>query len=100
MQEFEQHIFTVLFHLPAGKLMTYGRLAKSAGYPNHARQVGKILSRLPKNTKLPWFRVVNSAGKISLRGDAFIDQKRLLEKEGMTVTAQGKIQGFREYLSD
>lgn len=100
MQEFEQHIFTVLFHLPAGKLMTYGRLAKSAGYPNHARQVGRILSRLPKNTKLPWFRVVNSAGKISLRGDAFIDQKRLLEKEGMTVTAQGKIQGFREYLSD
>lgn len=100
MQEFEQHIFTVLFHLPAGKLMTYGRLAKSAGYPNHARQVGRILSRLPKNTKLPWFRVVSSAGKISLRGDAFIDQKRLLEKEGMTVTAQGKIQGFREYLSD
>lgn len=100
MQEFEQHIFTVLFHLPAGKLMTYGRLAKSAGYPNHARKVGRILSRLPKNTKLPWFRVVNSAGKISLRGDAFIDQKRLLEKEGMTVTAQGKIQGFREYLSD
>ena len=100
MQEFEQHIFTVLFHLPAGKLMTYGRLAKSAGYPNHARQVGKILSRLPKNTKLPWFRVVNSAGKISLRGDAFIDQKRLLEKDGVTVTAQGKIQGFRTYLSD
>jgi len=100
MLEFEQHIFTVLFYLPAGKLTTYGRLAKSAGYPNHSRQVGRILSRLPKNTKLPWFRVVNSAGKISLKGDAFIVQKELLEKEGMTVNTQGKIQGFRKYLSD
>jgi methylated-DNA-protein-cysteine methyltransferase-like protein len=100
MQEFEQQIFTVLFYLPAGKLTTYGRLSKSAGYPNHSRQVGRILSRLPKKTKLPWFRVVNSAGKISLCGDAFKEQKRLLEKEGITVTAQGKIQGFKKYLSD
>lgn len=85
MREFEQHIFTVLFHLPAGKLTTYGRLAKSAGYPNHSREVGKILSRLPKNTKLP---CVNS--KVSL-------VVMLLKiKRG----AQGKIQGVRKYLSD
>jgi methylated-DNA-protein-cysteine methyltransferase related protein len=100
MSEFERHIFTILLHLPAGKLITYGRLAKSAGYPNHSRQVGKLLSRLPKDSKLPWFRVVNSAGKISLSGDAFIRQKKLLEKEGITVTEQGKIQGFRKYLND
>ena len=100
MIEFEQSIFTMLFHIPEGKLTTYGRLSKAAGYPNHSRHVGKVLARLPQETKLPWFRVVNAQGKISLRGDAFIRQKHLLEKEGMTVTAEGQIQGFRKYLTD
>lgn len=100
MTEFEESLFTLLFYIPSGKLTTYGRLSHSAGYPNHSRQVGKILSRLPKETQLPWFRVVNAQGKISLAGDAFVRQKHLLEKEGLTVTEQGKIQDFRKYLID
>lgn len=98
MNQFEQGVFTQLFHIPAGKLTTYGHLSKAAGYPNHARQVGKLLARLPKESKLPWFRVVNAQGAISLSGDAFLRQKILLEKEGFKVTEQGKIQGFRKYL--
>ena len=98
MNAFEQAIFTLLFHLPAGRLTTYGHLSKSAGYPNNARQVGKILAHLPKETKLPWFRVINAQGKISQTGDALQRQKFLLEKEGFSVTAQGKIQKFRQYL--
>ncbi|WP_028863814.1 MGMT family protein [Psychromonas aquimarina] len=98
MNEFEQSLFTILYYIPAGKLTTYGRLSKAAGYPNHSRHVGKILARLPKDTKLPWFRVVNSQGQISLTGEAFLRQKTLLENEGISVSAEGKIQQFRTLL--
>ncbi|WP_372881259.1 MGMT family protein [Psychromonas sp.] len=98
MDKFAQALYTMLFHIPAGKLTTYGRLASAAGYPNHARHVGKILARLPTETKLPWFRVVNAQGSISLSGDSFQRQKLLLENEGFNVTEQGKIQDFRKYL--
>ena len=98
MDEFAQNIYTILSYLGAGKLTTYGQLAKQAGFPHHSRHVGKILARLPKDSRLPWFRVVNSQGKISLVGDAFIRQKTLLEKEGIEITEQGKVVKFKQYL--
>ena len=98
MDEFSQNIYTILSFLGEGKLITYGQLASQAGYPAHSRHVGKVLARLPKDTTLPWFRVVNSQGKISLKGDAFIRQKTLLEKEGIKVTEEGKIIKFKQYL--
>jgi len=99
MEEFSQNIYTILSYLDTGQLITYGHLASQAGYPAHSRHVGKVLARLPKDTTLPWFRVVNSQGKISLKGDAFIRQKTLLEKEGIEVTEEGKIVKFKQYLS-
>jgi len=98
MEEFAQNIYTILSYLGEGKLITYGQLAKQAGFPHHSRHVGKILARLPKDSRLPWFRVVNSQGKISLIGEAFIRQKSLLEKEGIEITDQGKIVKFKQYL--
>tara|TARA_R110001583_G_scaffold11613_13_gene52288 strand:+ start:10136 stop:10435 length:300 start_codon:yes stop_codon:yes gene_type:complete len=98
MDEFAQNIYTILSYLGEGKLTTYGQLAKQAGFPHHSRHVGKILARLPKDSRLPWFRVVNSQGKISLIGDAFIRQKTLLEKEGIEITEQGKIVKFKQYI--
>jgi len=98
MDEFAQNIYTILSYLGEGKLTTYGQLAKQAGFPHHSRHVGKILARLPKDSRLPWFRVVNSQGKISLVGDAFIRQKTLLEKEGIAITEQGKVVKFKQYL--
>ena len=64
--------------------MTYGQIARMAGFPNHARYVGSTLKKLPKNTSLPWHRVVNGQGKISFPVDssAYKKQKDLLEKEG------------------
>jgi len=76
----------------------YGQLAKMAGFPHHSRHVGKVLSKLPKDTRLPWYRVVNSQGKISLSGEAFLRQKIHLEKEGIEVTEEGKIVKFKQYL--
>lgn len=62
-----------------------------AGYPGYARQVGRALGNLPEGSTLPWFRVINSAGKISLTGENFIRQKQHLESEGVEVNASGKI---------
>ena len=98
MEEFAQNVYTILSYLGEGKLITYGQLAKQAGFPLHSRHVGKVLARLPKDSRLPWFRVVNSQGKISLIGEAFIRQKTLLEKEGIEITDQGKIVKFKQYL--
>ena len=98
MEEFAQNVYTILSYLDEGKLITYGQLAKQAGFPHHSRHVGKILAKLPKDSRLPWFRVVNSQGKISLIGEAFIRQKTLLEKEGIEITDQGKIVKFKQYL--
>ena len=99
MTEFEQSLYNILASLPKGKLISYGQLAKQCGYPNHARHVGKTLAKLPKDTRLPWFRVVNSQGKISLVGDAFLRQKAYLEAEGLSVNEVGKISHYRDYLA-
>ncbi|MCP4325069.1 MAG: MGMT family protein [Psychromonas sp.] len=96
MTEFELSLFNNLANIPKGKLISYGQLAKLSGYPNHARHVGKVLSRLPKDTKLPWFRVVNGQGKISLQGEGYQRQKAKLEMEGVEVNDQGIIINFKQ----
>ena len=53
--------------IPSGFVATYGQVAALAGMPSHARYVGRTLRELPKNTRLPWHRVVNAGLRISLR---------------------------------
>lgn len=91
MDPFLQQIFVVIHQIPVGKVSTYGDIAKMAGYPGYARHVGKALSRLPEGSTLPWYRVINSAGKISLKGDDFLRQKGHLEAEGVEVNDSGRI---------
>ena len=62
----QSRVFTALAEVPPGTVVTYGQLARLAGLPNGARQVGRILGNLPRDTQLPWHRVINAAGKISL----------------------------------
>lgn len=96
MDEFIKSIYTNLFHVPKGRVTTYGQLAILAGFPKHSRHVGKVLSRLPQDSKLPWHRVVNSQGKISLQGERFEMQKKKLEEEGIVVREDGKILYFKQ----
>lgn len=96
MNEFIQNICTNLYYVPKGRVITYGQLAKLAGFPNHSRHVGKVLSKLPNDTQLPWYRVVNSQGKISLSGDKFEEQRKLLEEEGVSIREDGKIIYFKQ----
>jgi len=86
-----EQIFQVIYQIPKGKVATYGQVAELAGLPRAARLVGNTLKGLPKTTRLPWHRVINAAGKISLPEDGNGKiQKQRLEKEGV-VLINGKI---------
>ena len=90
--ERRQRILAVVDSIPRGRVATYGQVAREAGLPRHARLVGKVLATLPTGTKIPWHRVVNSAGKISLRGgDGPTLQARRLRRERVAVTAAGRV---------
>ncbi len=78
-------IYRVVSRIPPGRVATYGQIAKLAGLPGHARQVGYALHRLPGNSAVPWHRVLNHKGQISLHSDAAIRavHRMILEKEGV-----------------
>ncbi|MFV8784402.1 MGMT family protein [Microbulbifer sp. SA54] len=83
-------ICLALAQVPYGRVVTYGKLAELAGLPRAARLVGQTLRKLPKETKLPWHRVINAQGKISLPEPAAGRQRDCLLSEGI-VTVNGKI---------
>ena len=62
-------------------MASYGQIAALAGMPNQARLVGKTLSGLPADSKLPWHRVVNASLRISLTGSGRERQVRRLQSE-------------------
>ncbi|MBI5022261.1 MAG: MGMT family protein [Ignavibacteriales bacterium] len=71
--------------IPKGKVVTYGDIARLSGLINCARIVGYALRSLPENSKIPWYRVVNSQGKISfpINSSNHQMQRMLLEDEGI-----------------
>jgi methylated-DNA-protein-cysteine methyltransferase-like protein len=76
--------YDVIRRIPRGRVATYGQIARLAGYPGHARQVGYALFALKSSTTVPWQRVINAAGRISLKPfTGGISQRLLLEKEGV-----------------
>ncbi|WLG69392.1 MGMT family protein [Pseudomonas brassicacearum] len=80
-------LYLALAQVPAGKVVTYGQLAEMAGLGRAARWVGRTLSQLPNDTKLPWHRVLGAGGRISLPvGSASGDEQRArLRMEGISV---------------
>jgi len=90
--DFTQDVIKIIKNIPSGKVLTYGRIAKLAGNPQAARQVSWLLHSSTKKYNLPWHRVINSLGKISMK--SFDDreyQKHLLEKEGVMFRDNYKI---------
>lgn len=88
---FRQRIWQIVAAIPYGHVATYGDVARLAGSPRAARQVGGVLSRLPEGTTLPWHRVVNRHGTISLQGDSLLRQRDALEAEGIEVSDEGQL---------
>lgn len=87
-----QRIYAVVRRVPKGRVATYGQIARIAGLPGHARQVGYALAALSSATALPWQRIVNASGAISLRiSTGGTTQRILLEREGIVFDARGRI---------
>lgn len=91
-----QRIYAAVKKIPRGKVATYGQIAAFADMPHHARQAGYALSALTRSMKIPWHRVINSQGRISLRlrhWDSGSDdlQRILLEAEGVIFDSTGKV---------
>jgi methylated-DNA-protein-cysteine methyltransferase-like protein len=80
----ELQVYQVIAQIPSGRLCSYGAVAALAGLPGGARWVGRILSQLPADSRLPWFRVVNAKGKISFpeHSDGYTRQLARLVAEG------------------
>jgi methylated-DNA-protein-cysteine methyltransferase-like protein len=90
MMHFKSQVFLILNEVPLGECIAYGELAKQAGFPGYARQVGYLMKNLPNDSKLPWFRVVNAQHKISFaeNTDAYWKQRKHLEKEGWVIVGK------------
>ncbi len=86
-------IWQVIRRVPRGKVVTYGQVARLAGLPGRARQVGYALAALPESSTVPWQRVVNAAGRVSRRRrpGAELTQRMLLQAEGVRFDGRGRI---------
>lgn len=80
-------ILGVVARIPHGKVTTYGAVAERAGQPRRARLVGRVLSQLPKGSKIPWHRVVAAGGRIAFPdgSDSRRQQVARLRREGVAV---------------
>ncbi len=78
---FPQRVWQIVASIPEGYVTTYGDVALLAGSPRAARQVGGVLKRLPEGSTLPWHRVVNRHGDISLTGPDLQRQRQALLAE-------------------
>ena len=85
-------IYSIVSQIPRGKVATYGQISRIAGGCS-ARNVGYAMSSVPFGSDVPWHRVVNSRGMISIRssGDECNAQRQLLEAEGIRFGRNGRI---------
>jgi methylated-DNA-protein-cysteine methyltransferase related protein len=88
MSPFRQKVIEIVSHIPPGRVMSYGQVALYIGAPRAARQVGWTLRHIGPEIVIPWWRVINQKGRISIKGNFYADkmlQKKLLEAEGIEV---------------
>jgi methylated-DNA-protein-cysteine methyltransferase-like protein len=90
-----ERIWQVVAQIPTGRVISYGDVAKRAGLPGYARYVGTTLGKLPRDTRLPWHRVVNASRKIAPRGSArMVEQKQRLDAEGVSFKGETVLKEF------
>ena len=80
-----ERIWKAVAAIPRGQVASYGGIARRAGLPGRARLVGHALKAAPASLNLPWHRVLNAQGRISLPAGskAHRMQRRLLAAEGV-----------------
>jgi methylated-DNA-protein-cysteine methyltransferase-like protein len=96
--KFTENVIHIISHIPRGKVLTYGNIAVLAGSPRGARQVTRVLHSSSRKHNLPWHRVINSKGAISLKiPAAYKEQRTLLESEGI-IFMEGDQIDLKRYL--
>ncbi len=94
MSGFREQILAFISRVPAGKVVSYGQVAAACGHARAARQVGGVLRALPADSKIPWWRVINNQGLISIKGSWTATkelQRKLLIKEKIKVSPDFEI---------
>ncbi len=89
-----QRIYDVVRAVPRGKVATYGQIAMLAGLDGQARQVGYAMAAVPASSAVPWHRVINAQGRVSMRSEGpggTIIQQQLLEREGVVFSEGGRV---------
>jgi len=89
-----KRIYAVVKRIPRGRVATYGQVAALAGFPRHARLAGYALHALreDRDPAVPWHRVINAQGRISLgEFDGADLQRELLEAEGVLFQSNGRV---------
>jgi methylated-DNA-protein-cysteine methyltransferase-like protein len=86
-----QAIYSTVRRIPRGRVASYGQVAAEAGLINAARQVGYALHALPNGSTVPWHRVLNAKGCISLRDHHALTQRMLLIREGVRFDARARV---------
>lgn len=81
---FDTEVYDIVAQIPAGRVVTYGQIARLVGLPGYARHVGHALASAPEG--LPCHRVVNSQGRTA---PGWTEQRELLEREGVPFRSNG-----------
>lgn len=93
MTEFQKRVYSAVEQIPKCRVVTYGEVARMAGSPRASRAVGNILHKNPFFGVVPCHRVVHADGALAepfAFGGADV-QRKMLEKEGITFTKEGKV---------
>ena len=102
-EDFFQRVYRLVRKIPPGKVATYGQIAAFLTSPGAARSVGYALNALKTgfiDPPVPWQRVINSRGKISLPyGGGFEIQRDMLADEGVVPDENG-VYDLNKYLWD
>ncbi len=84
-----ERVYGIVRSVPAGRVTTYGAIAFLLDTPRRARMVGRAMARLAPGHRVPWHRVVNSAGRLAPGCEE--EQRRLLEKERVPFRRDGTV---------
>lgn len=90
-QRFFDAVYELVREIPRGRVATYGQIGGLLERSGGARTVGWAMRALPRGGNVPWQRVINSQGHISLTGRSAALQKALLESEGVVFDETGRV---------
>lgn len=86
-----ERILAVVDSIPRGRVASYGDVAREAGLPGRARLVGRTLRGLGARSGIAWWRVLGAGGVLRVGGAARSEQARRLRREGVEVSARGRV---------